>query len=343
MTGKLQNVEIFSVGKWRGSRTVEATPALLDQIVSNFKDVNSVPGYGVPIKLGHNARIGEPAYGWMTDVARVGDTLVADFADVPPEIVDAISKRRYNSVSIELYPLVSMAEKKFENVLGGVALLGAEWPAVKGLKPLSASQFASEWTDEKIVLSEKETENMTFTDEQHSTLMAAAVAQAVKDTEAKSATALAEAETKRIAAEARAVAAEKIATDLSDKADKDAVAAIITAAEAKGQITPASKPSVETFAAQVLAAASGDARKGLLATFKGFVEAMPAKVKFGEQGQSKSVERPGAATESVSDQVHAAVQAYMSEKGEKDYEKAMNAVFKADPELKTAYAQSMYS
>lgn len=339
MTANLKSVEIFSVGKWRGNRMVEVTSLMLDQIVNNFKDVNSVPGYGVPVKLGHNDKIGEPAYGWMSDLVRVGDTLVADFADVPAEIVDAISKRRYNSVSIELWPQVQYAGKVFENVLGGVALLGAEWPAVKGLKPLSASLFAAEWTDEKIVLSEKEKEAMNFTQEQHDTLLTAAANKAKADQKAEDQAAITAAETKATEATARAEAAEKKLAELADKADKDAVAAIVSAAEAKGQIVPATKPQVEAFAAQVLAAASGDKRKELLATFKAFVEAMPAKVKLGEVGASKSDATP--AGDKVADEVHAKVQAYMSEKDEKNYEVALAAVFKADPELKTRYAQEM--
>lgn len=340
--GTIKNVEIFSVGTWRGSKTVEATPALLDQIVSNFNTVNKTPGYGVSIKLGHNSRIGEPAYGWMTDLQRVDNTLVADFADVPPEIVDAVSKRRYNSVSVELWPLVNFDGKQVENVLGGVALLGAEWPAVKGLKPLSASLFAADWSDEKVVLSEKEqeTELSNFTEEQHATLLTAAVTKAKDETKVEFTAKLAAAETAKTAAEKRATDAEAALAELADKADKDAIAAIITAAEAKGQIVPANKGKVLAFAESVRTATTGEARKSLLATFKEFVEAMPAKVKFGENGVAKPVTE-AAEGQKVSDQLDAAVKAHMAANTGSTYEKSLAAVFAADPELKTAYAQEM--
>jgi hypothetical protein len=216
----LNNVEIFRVGRWRGNKTVEATPALLDQIVGNFHQLNAkVSGYGVPVKLGHSDAVGAPAFGWMSDLQRVGDVLVADFSDVDPAIVDAIGKRRYNSVSIELYPVVNYSGKIFENVLGGVALLGAEWPAVKGLKPLSGSLFSE--NEEKLVLSDKEMEDVkTFTETEHDTLMADAVVKATSDLSAKLA-----------ASEARASTAEAAVKAFREDADKASVAAIIEAAD----------------------------------------------------------------------------------------------------------------
>lgn len=341
----LKSVEIFSAGTWNGSRKVTVTGDMLDSIVANFSNLNSVPGYGVPIKLGHNSRIGEPAYGWMSDVARIGDTLVADFADVDPAIVDAISKRRYNSVSVELYPAVQHAGKTFENVLSGVALLGAEWPAVKGLKPLSASVFAE--AGEKIELSHKEPE-MTFTEDQHATLMAAAVKTAVEAEAAKSVTALAEAAAKVTAAEAATAvavaakdAAEKTVGEFKDAAEKAEIAEIIKAAEAKGQIVPANKAAIEAFAEKVRVSAQGEDRKALMASFKGFVEAMPAKVKFGENGRSES--SAVAEGETAVEKIDALVKAHMADKKSTDYAASLTAVL-ADPanaELKTAYAQEM--
>lgn len=336
--GTVKNVEIFSVGKWRGSRTVEATPAMLDQIVSNFSTINQVSGYGVPVKLGHNNRVGEPAFGWMTSLSRNGDVLEADFADVPPEIVDAIAKRRYNSVSIELYPMVSHAGDTFENVLGGVALLGAEWPAVKGLKPLSASVFSG--AGEKLELSKEIADVTTFTEDQHNTLLSAAINAAKEETKTEFAAQVAALTASVAELTARAEKAEKSVSEFADASEKAEIAAIITAAEAKGQIVPANKAKVVAFAESVRTAASGDARKAMIATFKEFVETMPAKAVFGEQGASKPAGE-AAEGQKVSDEVHAAVTAYMSDKGEKSYEKAMNAVFAANPDLKTRYAQEM--
>lgn len=325
----LKNVEIFSAGTWRGSREVKVDGSMLDRIVANFANLNSkVSGFGVPIKLGHNDRIGEPAYGWMSDVQRIGDTLVADFSDVDPQIVDAISKRRYNSVSVEIYPVVRYAGQVLNDVLGGVALLGAEWPAVKGLKPLSSSLFAEQ--PEKVELKEKDTVK-TFTEQEHADLIAAEVAKTVA------------AEAVKLAAEkARADAAEAELAKFRDEAEKAEVANIIKTAEAKGQIVPANKKAVEEFAEKVRTAATGDARKALLATFKGFVEAMPAKVKFGEAGAAAAYSA-AAEGQKAADELDAKVKAHMAANAKSDYATSLAAVL-ADPanaELKTAYAQEM--
>lgn len=338
-TGNIKNVEIFSVGTWRGSKSVSATPAMLDQIVANFNTINKVSGYGVPLKLGHNSRVGEPAYGWMSDLQRVDNVLVADFSDVPAEIVDAAKKRRYNSVSVELYPMIAHAGDTFENVLGGVALLGAEWPAVKGLKPLSASVFAE--AGEKIELSKEIDTVNTFTEDQHAALLSAAVTKAVTDTKAESAAALSAATAATAAEKTRADKAEADLAVFAETAEKSEIAAIITAAEGKGQIVPANKASVEAFAESIRAnTAKGDARKSLIATFKSFVEAMPPKVNFGEKGAAK-VEDTAVQGDKIADQVNAKVQAHMAANTGSTYEKSLNAVFAADPELKTAYAQEM--
>jgi hypothetical protein len=322
----LNNVEIFRVGRWRGNKTVEATPALLDQIVGNFHQLNAkVSGYGVPVKLGHSDAVGAPAFGWMSDLQRVGDVLVADFSDVDPAIVDAIGKRRYNSVSIELYPVVNYSGKIFENVLGGVALLGAEWPAVKGLKPLSGSLFSE--NEEKLVLSDKEMEDVkTFTETEHDTLMADAVVKATSDLSAKLA-----------ASEARASTAEAAVKAFREDADKASVAAIIEAAEKKGVVVPANKASVQAMA-DALLASTNDSTK-TLATFKAFVDGLPAKIDLTEKTEGKG--KPGAEATKASDEVNERATVLMKDGKAKDYETAVKAVFAADPDLKTRYAQEM--
>src|SRR4051812_46443179 len=100
----IKDREIFKVGKWAASTgLINVTSDMLDEVVAGYDDLNSVvSGYGIPIKLAHTRRVGEPAFGWASNVRRQGDTLLADFTDVPPEIVDAINQKRYNAVSVEI-------------------------------------------------------------------------------------------------------------------------------------------------------------------------------------------------------------------------------------------------
>lgn len=328
-TGVLKDREIFKAGKWRASTgAVEATSAMLDQIVASYNGLNSkVQGYAIPLKLGHTNVKGAPAMGYASNVRRQGDTLLADFTDMPPEIVDAISAKRYNSVSVELWPKIVHDGAEFEQVLSGVALLGAEWPAVKGLKPVYASEFAA---DGALMLSQEEDTNMpqTFTQEQYD---------AVK-TEA--ATALA-AETAKVTAQTeRAERAEAALASFTDAAEKADIATIIEAAEKAGKIVPANKEKVTAFAEKLRSTLKGDDRKAVITMFKEFVENLPKKVDYTESGRG-SVEKPGDganAADEVNQKVKAAQKAAGGEK-KLSYKDALAQVFEEDPDLKTRYAE----
>lgn len=338
--GNITGIELFRVGTWKGSRTVEATSAMIDQIVQNFKDVNSIPGYGVPLKLGHNSRVGEPAYGWITEVYRMGDTVVGNASDVPAEIVDAIGKRRYNSVSIELYPAVTYDGATFENVLGGVALLGAEWPAVKGLQPLSAAQFA-EAGDKLELTQEIETvanEAAKFTQNDADALVLAAVTnvrtemQALVNAEAAKAT----------AATARAETAEAALKVFKADTQLAEFTSVIEDAIKLGRVLPKQRDQLLAFAKTFSATGTikvGDKDVSPVAAFKEFITGLPVKVAFGERGASKH-EAPGSEGK-ASDILHDKVTEKRQENPKLSYEQAMQSVFAEDPALKTRYAQEM--
>ena len=124
-------------GVWNG---VEITHADLDDIVSNFAELQ--PTGRVPLKLGHNdaqpMTDGQPALGWIERVYRQGEKLMADFKDMPSVVYDAIKAGLYKSVSVELFKDVATPGGLRSWVLDAVALLGADIPAVSGLKDLQA-------------------------------------------------------------------------------------------------------------------------------------------------------------------------------------------------------------
>lgn len=128
--GSLNDVEIFRTGKWKGDIF---TTKDLDDIVEAFARV----GFRPPIKLGHAEKSGDPAFGWVASIKRLGDRLVADFVDLPKEVFQAIKQKRFNAVSSEIFFNLERGGQKFRRALKAVALLGAEIPAVAGLKPLS--------------------------------------------------------------------------------------------------------------------------------------------------------------------------------------------------------------
>lgn len=333
----MKGVEIFKVGKWRDSlgRPVTADNALVDQIVENFGSLNSVPGFNVPIKLGHNDRVGEPAYGWVSDLSNNDGVLTAEFEDVDPAIVDAIRKRSYNAVSIELAPRVEFDGKTFRNVLSGVALLGAEWPAVKGLKPLSASKFAmfAAEANETIRLGQ---ENMTlkFTQEDADALVLAAETRVTKEYQTQLT-----AETAKVTtAEQRATIAETALATFRDEKDKAEVDAIIDMAEKAGKLTPANKVKASKFASRILTLAKGDDRKAAISEFKELVTIMAPAIKFGESGISKSED--GGAGAKASDEIAIEANKVLAADttGKLDFEGAVKKVLASSDELRTRYA-----
>lgn len=138
----LKEVEIFRAGKWNGD---DYTIADIDAMITAFDQA----GYRPPLKFGHEGdreEQGLPALGWVDKIYRKGSRLVADFADMPKEVYRAIKRRAYDAVSAEIYWNLTRDGKVFKRALKAVALLGAEIPAVAGLKPLRESAASEDGT-----------------------------------------------------------------------------------------------------------------------------------------------------------------------------------------------------
>jgi hypothetical protein len=125
----IANVEIFRVGRWNSD---DYSVQDLDDMVRNFPLV----GFQVPLKIGHAEKSGGRAYGWVRNLRRVGDKLIADFTDIGSDLFRVIKQRGYDQVSSEIFWNLERNGRKFRRVLRAVALLGAEVPGVSGLAPL---------------------------------------------------------------------------------------------------------------------------------------------------------------------------------------------------------------
>jgi hypothetical protein len=138
-TFRLEGVEIFSVGKWNGD---DFTHDDLNEMIKSFEATKSgiVPG----IKLGHGKeqallKASElPSAGWVEKLYVKGDKLVADFKDIPKAIYNLIQKGAYKKPSIELFPKITIKGQQYKNLIGAVALLGAELPGVMDLSDIMA-------------------------------------------------------------------------------------------------------------------------------------------------------------------------------------------------------------
>lgn len=133
------DVEIFAVGRWNG---MEFTAEDLMDFANSFHNLKEV--HKVPLKMGHNGEQpftdGQPALGWVDDMWFSKDIgkLVAKFIDMPKIVYDAMKAKLYKHVSIEADFGVEHNGNFYNNVLSGVALLGADIPAVNTLQDLQA-------------------------------------------------------------------------------------------------------------------------------------------------------------------------------------------------------------
>lgn len=131
----MQPIEIFRTGRHTatsGTALVFGEADLL-AIASGY-DPELSPA---PIVVGHPA-LDAPAYGWIEKLTVTGDRLVAVPRDVDPAFADLVQAGRYRTRSASLYlPDAPNNPTPGKYYLRHVGFLGAQPPAIKGLKPVS--------------------------------------------------------------------------------------------------------------------------------------------------------------------------------------------------------------
>ena len=130
------DAEIFATGKWNG---MTITTDDLKQIAETFTALGDKMRLGLKLgRAGKQAMTdGHPALGWVDKLWATGEKLMAHFTDLPDVVYKAVQKKLYNNVSVEMDVDVKHMEKNYPYVLTGVALLGADIPAVNTLKDLT--------------------------------------------------------------------------------------------------------------------------------------------------------------------------------------------------------------
>lgn len=137
MLKSIKGVEIFAAGEWNGDKYSISD---LDEMVRAFAETAKT--WRPALKLGHDDRQtllqsdGLPAAGWVGNLYRKGDKLVADFIDLPEKIYDLVKQGAYKRVSSEIYWNATVNGKAYGRVLGAVALLGADMPGVQCLNDI---------------------------------------------------------------------------------------------------------------------------------------------------------------------------------------------------------------
>lgn len=124
----LKKREIFAVGEHNGDTY---TLKDLKDMVKNFKAMDFKPA----IKMGHYQDDNQ-SYGYVDSVSISGNKIVATLSFIEKETYDAIVDKKYNRVSAEVYFNFKRNGKVYNKVIGALALLGHEIPGVAGLAPL---------------------------------------------------------------------------------------------------------------------------------------------------------------------------------------------------------------
>ena len=120
-------MEVFRAGRNTSAsgQTREWTESDLEKIVTSYDPDK----HEAPIVVGH-PKDNSPAYGWIEQLKAVGRTLLAKPKQVEPQFAEMVRSGRFKKRSISLYP---------DGSLRHVGFLGAQPPAIKGLKDVSFS------------------------------------------------------------------------------------------------------------------------------------------------------------------------------------------------------------
>lgn len=129
----IPGVELVRLGSWLASTgPVDVTA---EDLASFVAAANDPEVDDAPLRIGHvDARFdGEPALGWLANLRVAGDRLLGDLVDVPAKLA-AVIPRAFRRRSVEIaWGVRTPSGRKYRAALAGLALLGVQPPAVKGL------------------------------------------------------------------------------------------------------------------------------------------------------------------------------------------------------------------
>ncbi|EOG2868129.1 peptidase [Salmonella enterica] len=111
-----------------------------DADLGNIAAVYDPKLHEAPIVIGH-PKTDAPAWGWVSGVSKDSDGLKAAPRDIDPQFAEMVRKRRFSKVSSSFYcPNSPGNPTPGQYYLRHVGFLGAQPPAVKGLKQVSFAE-----------------------------------------------------------------------------------------------------------------------------------------------------------------------------------------------------------
>ncbi|HOX28399.1 MAG TPA: hypothetical protein PLQ76_04500, partial [bacterium] len=142
----IEGMEIFRAGTWTDSegRTICYGDGDIAGMAEAYGELAG--RFEAPVKLGHDPEQpllktdGLPAAGWLKNLRAVGGCLIADIAGMPKRIYDLVRAGAYRKRSLEvLHDFKDEAGgKTHPHVAAGLALLGANLPAIGSLSDIAA-------------------------------------------------------------------------------------------------------------------------------------------------------------------------------------------------------------
>ncbi len=302
--GRMKPLEIFKPGTWTalGGQRLAFTEADLAKTAAAYDPKL----HEAPLVVGHPTTDG-PAYGWVSGVAVADGALVAEPHQVDPAFAELVGAGRFKKRSAAFYPPghpENPAPNKDVFYLRHVGFLGAQPPAVKGLRPV---QFADAAADGLLTVEFGEGDDTPgwlsrLLDRLEARLEALFTAGRAPDSQAKpgdpAATeetpempdknhpkdaALAERERQLAEREAALAAREKAAAngELSAFAEKAIAAGKLLPGEKEGFLAVAALLSTGE-ATLTFGEGTGAAKVHARGWLERFVEALPKRVEFGE-------------------------------------------------------------
>lgn len=177
VTRTVRGVELMRVGTWQGhgcpTDGCKFTVDDIEAMVEAYKAAGDT--FNAPVKLGHDdnqkllQKDGYPAAGWVINLRRQGDALVGDLEKVPAKIADLMKAGAYRKRSSEIRPDAEVNGKKFKWLFTGLALLGADLPAVEGLNDIlglyHSLQLSADDKDLVIFSENRDGETLKFGDD----------------------------------------------------------------------------------------------------------------------------------------------------------------------------------
>lgn len=320
-------IEIFRAGRHMDDSGTahNFTEAHLAEMASSYSPALRE----APLTVGH-PKDNLPAYGWVKSVQNTAGVLSINPHQVEPQFAEMVAAGRFKKRSASFYPPSAPNNPTPGKwYLRHVAFLGAQPPAVAGLKDI---QFSEDDAGGVVCFSEIEPAPPTT---QEPLSMTEAEIKAMQEQLAAEKKAREDAEAREKTAKEEAEKAKTEAASFAEKAKADRKAGFVSFAEAQvkaGRLLPKDKDiavaTMDALAdAQPVEFSEGNTKTSLSpsAWLQSLIAGSKPQVSFGEFGGAAADQAEGSAAGKSDAEIDAAAKAYARDKGV-NYAEALTAV-----------------